>query len=135
MGITFVNLGLHPGMGSTFFLSSIVGPQVAARLCLTGDVIKGDEAVALGLALSSHETGADCVDAAEQLAGRIATAAPIAVRTTVKSLRSLQEVERGGLDRALMREADAQAQCYNTEDLIEGIRALEEKRSPSFWNK
>ena len=39
LGITFVGLGLHPGMGSTFFLHTLLGPQVAARLALTGDVI------------------------------------------------------------------------------------------------
>ena len=37
MGITFVGLGLHPGMGSTHFLPRAVGDQVAARMMLTGN--------------------------------------------------------------------------------------------------
>lgn len=36
MGITFVGLGLPPGMGSTHWLPSIIGPQRAAELILTG---------------------------------------------------------------------------------------------------
>eukprot|EP01043_Picozoa_sp_COSAG02_P110401 COSAG02_NODE_46519_length_348_cov_0.803213_1_plen_35_part_10 len=35
MGITFVGLGLPPGMGSTHWLPSAVGPQRAAELILT----------------------------------------------------------------------------------------------------
>ena len=49
IGITFVGLGLHPGMGATHFLPRLVGPQAAARLILTGDVVKGDEALRLGM--------------------------------------------------------------------------------------
>ena len=36
MGLTFVKLGLHPGMAATHFLPLIAGPQVAADLLLTG---------------------------------------------------------------------------------------------------
>ncbi|KAH8074404.1 enoyl-CoA hydratase [Aureococcus anophagefferens] len=38
VGITFVGLGLPPGMGSTHWLPSIVGPQRANELILTGEV-------------------------------------------------------------------------------------------------
>ena len=30
LGLTFVGLGLHPGMGATHFLPKLVGPQVAS---------------------------------------------------------------------------------------------------------
>ena len=33
LGLTFVGLGLHPGMGATHFLPSIAGPQVGVRAC------------------------------------------------------------------------------------------------------
>ena len=36
LGITFVGLGLPPGMGSTHWLPSVMGPQRAAELILTG---------------------------------------------------------------------------------------------------
>ena len=37
-----------------------------------------------------------------------------------------------GLEQALWREADAQAQCYPTPDLMEGVTAVAEKRKPNF---
>ena len=36
LGVTFVGLGLHPGMGATHFLPRLVGAQIASRLILTG---------------------------------------------------------------------------------------------------
>ena len=56
-------------MGSTFFLPSILGPQLAARLMLTGEVINGKTAVEMGLVLESHETQEDLMNAANDLAG------------------------------------------------------------------
>lgn len=35
MGFTFAKLGLHPGMGCTFFLPALIGQQNASRLLLT----------------------------------------------------------------------------------------------------
>ena len=134
MGITFVGLGLHPGMGSTFFLHTLCGPQVAARVALTGDVFTGQEAKELGLVLETASSPEETVERAKALAQSCAQKAPVAVRSCVRSLRLLQDSACGGLDRALYREADAQAQTYPTDDLIEGVRALEEKRPPLFTN-
>ena len=39
------------------------------------------------------------------------------------------------LDRALWREADAQAQTYISSDLAEGVSATAEKRAPNFTNR
>src|SRR5580698_2808302 len=46
----FVKLGFHPGFGITHTLPQVVGPQRANLMCLTGRRIKGDEALAWGLA-------------------------------------------------------------------------------------
>ena len=37
-----------------------------------------------------------------------------------------------GLEEALRREADTQAQCYASEDMREGLRALRERRNPIY---
>jgi enoyl-CoA hydratase/carnithine racemase len=37
-GYTFATLGLHPGMGATYFLPRLVGQEQASRLLLTGEV-------------------------------------------------------------------------------------------------
>jgi len=129
LGVTFVGLGLHPGMGSTYFLPKLIGQQNAARMLLTGDVISGEEAKAMGLVADVSESGEACVQDAIKLAVRMASAAPVAVRTCVRSIRMAQDE---GLDRALWREADAQSQTYNTPDLKDGVEAVAEKRKPTF---
>ena len=49
LGVTFVKLGLHPGMAATHFLPHLVGPSKAAELLLTGKTIKAEEAFRIGL--------------------------------------------------------------------------------------
>uniref|UniRef100_A0A7S2GRD6 Enoyl-CoA hydratase n=1 Tax=Octactis speculum TaxID=3111310 RepID=A0A7S2GRD6_9STRA len=124
LGLTFVKLGLHPGMGGTHFLPQLVGPMHAARLLLTGDVITGEEAHRMGLVLLAE----DPVGHALELANRIALQDPGAVRMCTRSLRMSQDE---GLERALWREADCQAHNYAT-SVEEGLAALVEKRPPNW---
>ena len=126
LGLTFVGLGLHPGMGATHFLPSIAGPQVAAEMMLTGKLLTGEEAAARGVVAAAVE---EPLAAAMEMAAQMAGASPVAVRTCVRSLRFQQEA---GLEAALWREADAQAQCYASADLLEGVNAVAEKRRPNF---
>ena len=130
LGVTFAGLGLHPGMGCTHFLPLAVGQQQAARLMCTAELVSGEEAAKMGMALEAFDGGAEeCVAATMKIAERIANGAPIAVQGTTKSLRMRQDV---GLDQALQREADAQAQCYASADYLEGVTAVIEKRKPLF---
>lgn len=128
LGITFVGLGLHPGMGATHFLPRLVGPQMAAKLCLTGETITGDEAARIGLVLEAVED-AEVLPKTMALAAKIASQAPVAVRSCVRSLRMQQEEH---LDRSLWREADAQSYCYSGRDLAEGVEAVAGKRKADF---
>ncbi|RKO84507.1 ClpP/crotonase-like domain-containing protein, partial [Blyttiomyces helicus] len=128
LGVNFVRLGLHPGMGATHTLPYLLPPQAAARLLLTGDLIDASEAASLGLVLKS--VSADDLHAETlALARRIASASPVAVRATLKTLRIASGT---GIDAALQREADAQAVCYAMQDMQEGLQAIEGKREPMF---
>ncbi len=127
LGATFVGLGLHPGMGATVFFPAAARDH-GRYLLLTGKVISGTDAVARGLALSAHPQDT-VLDEALAIARDIAAQGPIAVRTCVRSLRLFDEA---ALERALWREADAQAQCYSSEDLRAGIDAVANKQKPTF---
>lgn len=129
MGLTFVKLGLHPGMAATHFLPMIVGPQVASELMLTGKVIDAAEAKSKNIVAA---IGDNALELAMGIAEDISRAAPIAVATTVQTLRRQQNV---GLSEAYLQEATAQSICYPTVDLEKGVKALQEKIKPVFTGK
>ena len=49
LGVPFVKLGMHAGMGGTHLLPEVVGDAHAKDLLLTGRVVDADEALRIGL--------------------------------------------------------------------------------------
>jgi enoyl-CoA hydratase/carnithine racemase len=127
-GANFVRLGLHPGMATTYLMPRLVGLPRALELLLTGRIVTGREAAELGLV--NHAVPADEVlPRARELAREIASAAPVAVRWTKRSIyRNLAWDPRSAAE----VEAHAQSRTVETEDAKEGMRALLEKRPPVF---
>jgi enoyl-CoA hydratase/carnithine racemase len=130
LGLNFVKLGLHPGMAATHFLPQLLGPQLANYLLLTGELITGEEAERRGFVLRAVPTPKDAFENALQLARTIAAASPVAVRLVTKTIRARQDAE---LERNIVREADGQAHCYASPDILEGLAAVRDKRPPSFY--
>jgi enoyl-CoA hydratase/carnithine racemase len=121
IGFTFVKLGLHPGMACTHTLPRLIGQENASRLLLTGEIIKGSRAAQLGLVGELVESSGDVLPAALKLAASIASQPPVAVRTLTTSLRLHHQND---MERALWREADAQALCYATTQLKDNVTAM-----------
>jgi enoyl-CoA hydratase len=128
MGLPFVHLGMHAGMGGTYLLPEAIGTARARDLLLTGRIVDAEEALGLGLVSRVIEPDAfrDEVLAA---AGAIAGTAPIASRLTKLALADGGHAD---LETCLQWEALAQPMPLATGDLQEGIRAAREKRRPSF---
>lgn len=127
LGLNFVQLGLHPGMGATYFVARRAGAQVAARLLMTGERFDGSDAVGLGLALEGYTAG-EVIPAAMQLAKTLAAQAPLAV----KALKAELGVDRAALQRCLEAEAAHQAVSYGSADMAEGLAAAAARRAPVF---
>ena len=49
LGVPFTRLGMHPGMAATYLLPEVAGLAVARELLLTGRIVTGAEAAALGV--------------------------------------------------------------------------------------
>jgi enoyl-CoA hydratase len=128
LGLNFTKLGIHPGMAATWTLPRIVGHAHAAELIYTGRIIDGEEAARIGLA-SRAVPREETLAAALALAAEIAAAAPVAVRG---AKRSLALSGASDLAAQLDREAAEQALCYESEDLLEGLAAVRDKRTPRF---
>jgi len=128
LGLNFVRLGIHPGMGATFALPRLVGPARAAELLFTGRSVDGAEAERIGLVNRAVER-AEVLPTALELAREMAASAPLAVRGAKQALaRSLAS----SLDEQLRFEAEQQSRNYESADLREGIAAVREKRAPRF---
>ena len=70
-GLPEVNLGIIPGFGGTQRLTQLVGKGKAFELAMSGDMVKADEAKALGLVNHVAENKAAGLQKAEELLGRI----------------------------------------------------------------
>ena len=132
MGVTFVNLGLHPGMGATFFLPNVVDKQTANLLLFTGDLISGKEAEKMGVVAEAIPPEDGVLNRCISIGKKIGTKSPLATRLLVTSLRSQMESGASNLESSLRREADAQGLSYNSLELKEGVSAVAEKRKPNF---
>jgi len=130
LGFTFTKIGLHPGMAGTHFLPKLIGPSKAADLLLSGRVINSEEALGIGLI---DKVCDDPVAEALQFAQDLVTnTSSSAVSTCLQTLRMKQDE---GLEESMRREAEAQAITYATQDFLEGVVAVKEKRSPIFTGK
>jgi enoyl-CoA hydratase/carnithine racemase len=94
---SFVQIGLVPGDGGTWFLQRAIGYERAAEMTLTGDRIDAATALAWGLVscVVPHE---QLLTAAGDLAARIAKNPPHALRM---AKRLLQESRTGALESTL----------------------------------
>jgi enoyl-CoA hydratase/carnithine racemase len=127
-GVTFLKLGLIPGDGGAWLLPRTIGMSRAAEMLFTGDVIDAQTAVAWGL-VSRAVPAETLLDEAIALANRIAAQPPHALRLA-KSL--LRQGQSASYDTIMEMSAAAQAISHLTEDHMEGVDALLEKRDPVF---
>jgi 2-(1,2-epoxy-1,2-dihydrophenyl)acetyl-CoA isomerase len=126
--LAFVNIGLVPDGGSTFFLPRLVGTGKAMELALLGDAIDAPAAREIGLVnqvLPDGELGVFVEEIATRLARGPATA-----QALIK--RGLRQGHELSLERVLQLEAGHQTLAARTPDFAEGVRAFREKRAPHF---
>lgn len=124
----FVRLGIHPGFALSATLPRLVGPGRAADLFLTGRKVGAEEALRIGLVDRVAPSQA-VLTVAVELAGEIASGAPLAVASTRATLRSgLSELAAD----ALSHELAEQSRLAGTADAVEGVAAMLDRRMPSF---
>jgi len=128
LGQTEISLGIIPGWGGTQRLPRLVGKGRAKWLILTGDMISAQEALRIGLV--DFVVAADkLMEAAKELAHKIASKAPLAVAWAKRSINVGAETD---LVTACAYEASQFGLVCGTEDRLEGTSAFLEKRPPQF---
>lgn len=125
---SFVKLGIIPGDGGAWFLPRVVGAARAAEMALTGDRV--DAATALKWGLVSRVVEPDeLLGAAHELADRIAVNPPRATRMTKRLLR---ESGHSSLNSLLELSAAMQPLGHHTEDHMEALTAMRDKRTGTY---
>lgn len=124
----FINVGLLPDSGSTFFLPRLIGISRAFEMAVTGRKIKADEALRLGLVNQVVADG-ELVEATRTLADRLASLPTKGIGLTKRAMNAAWTSE---LEAQLDYEAMLQTTAGRTKDHREGVTAFLEKRSPKF---
>ena len=123
-----ITLGVIPGFGGTQRLARLVGNNVAKELCMTGGMIKADEAKSIGLV--------NKVFPAEALWEETMKAASLIAAKGRVALKGIKDCIDRGADMDLINgcrmEADAFGLIFSSPDQKEGMSAFVEKRPPEF---
>ncbi|MBW2313237.1 MAG: enoyl-CoA hydratase/isomerase family protein [Deltaproteobacteria bacterium] len=103
MGVTFVRLGILPGLGSTHLLPRLVGPAKARELVLTGRKFTAEEAAEIGL-VNEVVPAESLLDRAREVAAEFAESRPDVLAA---AKRALQFGEDHGMAESMQNEQDA----------------------------
>jgi enoyl-CoA hydratase len=128
LGIPEVKRGLVAAAGALRQLPRLLPGAIAMELALTGETITAERGAELGLVNRLADPGRALAVALE-LAGELATNAPLALRASKAVLRQQASWD----DETFWREQGAIiGPVFASEDAIEGATAFSEKRSPNW---
>lgn len=123
-----VKLGVIPGFGGSQRLARRVGIAKAKELIFTGDMIRADEALRIGL-VDAVVAPDELLDKVAETADRIAKNGPLAVAEAKKIMHMGQSMT---LESALVLEQRSFGSLFGTEDQSEGMNAFLDKRDAEF---
>ncbi|MGD8507243.1 MAG: enoyl-CoA hydratase-related protein [Candidatus Bathyarchaeota archaeon] len=124
-------IGILTPFGGTQRLPRIIGPKRAKYLFFTGETLDAQRAFQIGLVnkVVKHE---HLLDETKKVARKILTRAPVAVEFSKILINASmsQMLEEGD-----NLEVELYAECFETLDQKEGMKAFIEKRKPRFSGK
>jgi crotonobetainyl-CoA hydratase len=133
-GLPEVRRGLVAGAGGAFRLATQVPHRIGLELLFTGEAIDATRALALGL-VNRVVPATQVVEAAIELAERIAANAPLAVQATKRIALGYQGSDRPADAQLWELTAKEGAAVGGSADAKEGPRAFAEKREPVFTGR
>ena len=125
-----VSLGVTPGYAGTQRLVQLIGKTKALELLITGEMIKAEEALSLGLVnyLANKD---ELIAKAEGIVEKIKTKSPVAIGGVIRSVNAYFTDGEDGFK----KEVKEFGKCFGTEDFKEGTSAFMERRKPEFPGK
>ena len=126
-----ITLGILPGAGGTQRLTRIVGKSKAMDLCLTGRMMKAEEAERAGL-VARVVPDNELIDQAMEAAKTIASMSQMATMITKESVNRAYETT---LSEGIRFERRMFHATFATEDQKEGMAAFAEKRKAEWKHR
>jgi enoyl-CoA hydratase len=126
-----IKLGAMPGAGGTQRLTRAIGKARAMEIILTGRNLSAPEAEAAGL-LTRVVPPEQTLEAALELASRIAALSPVAVQQAKQAILRAHELP---LSAGLDFERRAFFLLFATDDQSEGMQAFTDKRPPNWTGR
>jgi 2-(1,2-epoxy-1,2-dihydrophenyl)acetyl-CoA isomerase len=127
----FVNIGLVPDSGSSFFLPRLVGMAKAFEMCAMGSKISAAQAVSMGIV--NKVVPSDQLDQTIKEYTDYFSNAPTRSIGLIKKM--LNKSSHATLDEMLDYEAYCQEIAGSSDDYKEGVAAFLSKRKPHFRGK
>jgi len=122
------SLGIMPTGGSNVYLPRIFTPCRAMEILLTAGNFKAQTLLEWGF-LNRVVPSGSLMEAAMEMAARIAGNGPLAVQGIIRCFRESREM---GYTEAFNKELEIGLPIFASADAREGIRAQKEKRKPNF---
>ncbi|MGB5371796.1 MAG: enoyl-CoA hydratase-related protein [Flavobacteriaceae bacterium] len=127
----FINIGLGPDGGGSWLLAHQVGYSRALQIAIEGKRIEADECLRLGLT-NKLVSGEALLKSAMDWAHELAKLPTLAVGITKEDMFYAMG---NGLYDTIAYEAEKQVAAFGSHDLVEGVSAFLQKRSPKFIGK
>jgi 2-(1,2-epoxy-1,2-dihydrophenyl)acetyl-CoA isomerase len=127
----FINIGLIPDTGASFFIARLLGYGRAFEWLCSGKRLTAADAHAWGFVLEVVEAG----KLMERTGAIAAELAALPTRAIGMTKRLLDRAAMATLEEQLELEAQLQAAAAESEDFAEGVAAFLEKRDPRFTGR
>ncbi|CAN5361329.1 enoyl-CoA hydratase [soil metagenome] len=126
--LAFTKIGLMPDGGASALVAAAVGRTRAMRMALLAERIKAPEALDWGLVSAVYP-----VDEFTAEVHKVIDVLKVGPAVSLSKTKSaINAAALGELDAALQRETDGQIALLSGTDFLEGIKAFQQHRTPTF---